>query len=185
MLLRVADGETIAEAERRAIVLLAAAPDLTVTWTRYGGGERGPSVHVHREHTDAFYILTGEVTFEVGPGAEELRAPAGTFVAVPPNVVHTFVIRSSEPAAWLNMHAPDKGFAAYLRASRDGRTAPWDSFDPPADGGRPIADVVVSPPGEGARCALPELHVAEGDGADGDGLRYELANGRTLTLRPS
>jgi quercetin dioxygenase-like cupin family protein len=185
MLLRLADGETIADAERRAIVLLAAAPELTVTWTRYGAGERGPSVHVHREHVDAFYVLTGEITFEVGPGAEQVRAPVGTFVAVPPNVVHTFVNQSRASATWLNFHAPDKGFAAYLRASREGVVSPWDSFDPPADGGRPVTEVVVSEPGEGTKCALPELHVAERPGSGGDGLRYELSNGRTLTVRPS
>ena len=184
MLMRLTDGETIADAEHRAVVILAAAPELTVTWSRYGAGEHGPTVHVHREHTDAFYVLTGAVTFEVGPAAEQVRAPAGTFVAVPPNVVHTFVNLSDAPTTYLNMHAPDKGFAAYLRASRDGRTAPWDSFDPPADGGRAIADVLVSGPGEGTLCALGELHVAESSGPDGDGLLYELPNGRTLTVRP-
>jgi len=137
------DGETIADTDRRAVVLLAASPELTVTWSRYAGGERGPDLHVHREHVDAFYVLTGEITFEVGPGADRVRAPAGTYVAVPPNVVHTFVNASRAEATWLNYHAPDRGFAAYLRAARDGRDAAWDSFDPPADGGRSPADVVI------------------------------------------
>jgi mannose-6-phosphate isomerase-like protein (cupin superfamily) len=183
MLMRLTDGETIADAEHRAVVILAAAAELTVTWSRYGAGEHGPTAHVHREHTDAFYVLTGEVTFEVGPDAEQVSAAAGTFVAVPPNVVHAFVNRSDAPATYLNMHAPDTGFAAYLRAAREGRQEPWDSFDPPADGGRAIADVVVSPPGEGVRYRTAELHVAEGE--PGDGLRYELPNGRTLTVRAS
>ena len=183
MLLLLADGETIADAEHRAVVLLAAAPELTVTWSRYGAGERGPAVHVHREHTDAFYVLTGELTFEVGLRADRVRAPAGTFAAVPPNVVHTFVNLSDAPATWLNMHAPDKGFAAYLRAARHGRESPWDSFDPPADGGRSIADVIVSEPGEGVKCATAELHVAEHAGAGGEGLHYELPSGRLLTMR--
>jgi len=143
MLSPFADGETIADAERRAVVLVSSSDALTVTWSRYGAGERGPDLHVHREHTDAFYVLTGELTFEVGPSAQRVRAPAGTSVAVPPNVVHTFVNASGAEATWLNFHAPDKGFAAYLRASRDGIDAAWDSFDPPADGGRPAADVVV------------------------------------------
>jgi quercetin dioxygenase-like cupin family protein len=140
------DGETIAAAERRAVVLLSASDELTVTWSLYGPGERGPSVHVHREHTDSFYVLTGELTFELGPDAERVRAPAGSWVTVPPNVVHTFVNASDADATWLNFHAPDKGFAAYLRAARDGAQEPWDSFDPPADGGRPIAEVVVRAP---------------------------------------
>jgi quercetin dioxygenase-like cupin family protein len=186
MLLRRADGEMIADAERRALVLLAERPAVTVTWSRYAAGERGPDLHVHREHTDAFYVLEGEVTFEVGPKAQRVRAPAGTFLAVPPNVVHTFVNESSADATWLNLHAPDKGFAAYLRALRDGTDAAYDQFDPPADGGRPAAEVVVSGPGEGLKCALPELFVAELDGPEQqEDLVYELGGGRVLTVRPS
>jgi quercetin dioxygenase-like cupin family protein len=190
MLLRLADGETIADEKRRAIVLLVARPDITVTWTRYGARERGPDLHVHREHTDAFYILEGEVTFEVGPRPQRVRAPAGAFVAVPANVVHSFANRSRAEASWLNIHAPDKGFAAYLR---DGGA--WDSFDPPADGGRPADEAIVSASGDekplGGRaafvkCALPELWVAEVDPIEPhrrDDLLYELADGRLLAMR--
>jgi hypothetical protein len=60
--------------------------------------------------------------------------------------VHTFVNASDAAATWLNFHAPDNGFAAYLRAARNGDQKAWDSFDPPADGGRPAADVVVRQP---------------------------------------
>jgi quercetin dioxygenase-like cupin family protein len=186
MFRRLADGETIADAERRALVLLAERDDVTVTWTRYGAGERGPDPHVHREHTDAFYILDGEVTFEVGPERERLRASAGAFVAVPPNVVHAFVNESGTDASWLNMHAPDTGFATYLRALRDGTGTAFDQFDPPADGGRPAADAIVSGPGEGLKCALSELWVAELGGPApraSDALLYELGDGRVLEIR--
>ena len=67
----------------------------------------------------------------------------GAFVAVPPNIVHTFANDSGAEATWLNFHAPDMGFASYLRAG-----AAWDSFDAPADGGLPAGDVRVSGPGE-------------------------------------
>src|SRR5215218_10653336 len=151
MLLRLADGETIADAERRALVLLAEREEVTVTWTRYGPGERGPNPHVHREHTDAFYVLSGEVTFEIGPDREQIRARAGTFVAVPPNVVHAFLNESAADASWLNMHAPDTGFAAYLRALRDGTDPVFDSFDPPAGGGLPASEAILTGPGDGER----------------------------------
>jgi quercetin dioxygenase-like cupin family protein len=195
MLLRLADGETITDAERRAIVLLIDRPELTITWSRYGPRERGPDLHVHREHTDAFYVLEGELTFEVGPRATRVRAPAGAFVAVPPDVVHTFANRSRADATWINVHAPDMAFAAYLRAARDGRQSAWDSFDPPPDGGRPALDAIVSAPGDGERlgdrsalvkCALPELWVAEVDRSEPhhhDDLLYELADGRMLAIR--
>jgi quercetin dioxygenase-like cupin family protein len=179
MLLRLEDGETITQRERRDVVILADREALTITWSRYAPGERGPDLHVHREHTDAFYVLEGELAFAVGPGAQRIRVPAGGFVAVPPNVVHSFANEGSAESRWLNMHAPDKGFAAYIRAARDGRNATWDSFDPPADGGLPATGVIVSGPGEGERHesgngtmqlkgSLPELSVAEWvlDGSD-------------------
>jgi quercetin dioxygenase-like cupin family protein len=158
------DGETITARERRDVLILAERPAITITWSRYAAGERGPDPHVHREHTDAFYVLAGELVFGVGPGgAERVSMPAGGFVAVPPNVVHTFANESTADARWLNVHAPDKGFAAYLRDARNGLDAAFDSFDPPADGGLPAAGVIVTRPGEGERVAvgLPGLSVAE------------------------
>jgi quercetin dioxygenase-like cupin family protein len=166
--LRVGDGETITERERRDVVLLAERRDITITWTRYAGGEAGPDLHVHREHTDAFYVLDGELTFALGPAGDRIRMPAGGFVAVPPNVVHSFLNDGGADARWLNFHAPDTGFAAYLRATRDGVDDAWDSFDPPADGGLPGADAIVTGPGErhgaGAvvvKAVLPGLRVEE------------------------
>jgi quercetin dioxygenase-like cupin family protein len=146
---RLGDGEKVTDEERREIVLLVAEPELAVTWSRYAAGERGPDRHVHRGHTDAFYVLEGELSFTVGPGGETVRAAARSYVAVPPNVVHTFTNEGPAEVRWLNFHAADGGFAAYLRARGDGGDLGWDSFDPPADGGRPACDAVVSPAGEG------------------------------------
>lgn len=64
----------------------------------------GPSSHVHADEDDAFYILDGELTFVVE--GEEIAAPAGTFVLVPPGVEHTFVNRTETPVRILNIHAP-------------------------------------------------------------------------------
>lgn len=125
--------------QRREVVILLAGPALTVTWSRYAGGEQGPGLHVHREHTDAFSVLEGELTFVVGPGAERVTVGPGGFVAVPPGVVHTFANDSDADASWLNFHAPDMGFAAFLRTG-----SAWDSFDAPADGGLPADTVVVT-----------------------------------------
>ena len=54
VLVRPGEGETITERERREVVLLAAREDISMTWSRYAPGERGPEPHIHREHTDAF-----------------------------------------------------------------------------------------------------------------------------------
>jgi quercetin dioxygenase-like cupin family protein len=167
-LVRVGDGETITARERRHVELLAAGGGLTVTWSRYAPGEPGPDLHVHREHTDAFYVLEGELTIRVGPAAERVTLAAGGFVAVPPGVVHTY--DSELEARWLNFHAPDCGFADYLRALRDGGPSRFDQFDPPADGGAPGATAIVAQRGEGerrdgalVRGAPPGLTVAELD----------------------
>src|SRR5512144_35192 len=100
-MLRVADGETITRRDRREVVILAAHPALTITWSRYAAGERGPDPHVHREHTDAFYVLEGELTFAVGPRADRVVTGPGGFVAVPPGVVHTFANHGPAEARWL------------------------------------------------------------------------------------
>ena len=177
MLLRLEDGETISKRDAREVAILVARPEVTITWSRYAPGERGPSLHVHREHTDAFYVLEGELTFELGPQAEELRAPAGTFVAAPPNVGHGFLNASGAEARWLNIHAPDAGFAAYMRGARDGVKVEFDSFDMPEDGGRPAGDAVVIAPGE--PIALPEMRVVVGGT---DGYRFEAGDGRVVAI---
>jgi len=195
MILRVEDGETISQREARNVVLLAGAPELTVTWSRYSPGEQGPGPHVHHEHTDAFYILEGELTFGIGPQVEPVTVAAGGFVAVPPNVVHSFANESSADARWLNMHAPDCGFGAYMRAARDGFDADFDSFDAPADGGLPATGAIITGPEEGeplasgghVRCVLPELCVIEWASEPapaGLGVchTFELADGRVVTI---
>jgi mannose-6-phosphate isomerase-like protein (cupin superfamily) len=179
------DGETITRRETREVVLLADHPALTVTWSRYGPGEEGPGLHVHREHTDAFYVLEGELTFAVGPAGDPLPVGPGGFVAVPPHVAHGFANAGAAEVRWLNFHAPDTGFATYMRGARDGETVAWDSFDPPADGGRPAGEVVVAQPGE---VALADLAVAVLDTAPdprpGE-FRLVLADGRTLAVTPA
>ena len=40
-------GETITDQPERNVVLLAGHPEVTVTWSRYAPGEKGPDLHVH------------------------------------------------------------------------------------------------------------------------------------------
>jgi mannose-6-phosphate isomerase-like protein (cupin superfamily) len=67
-------------------------------------GRDGPAAHVHEQEDDAFYVLDGEIEFRVDD--EDVPAPAGTFVLVPPGVPHTFANRTSTPVRILNIHAP-------------------------------------------------------------------------------
>jgi quercetin dioxygenase-like cupin family protein len=167
-----ADGEVITDTERRNVILLAERDQLTITRSRYAPGERGPDPHVHREHTDSFYVLQGELAFRLGPNGQETRVPGGGFVAVPPNVSHSFDNASDADARFLNFHTPDGGFAQYMRDLRDGNEATFDSFDPPGGGGLPASEAIVSGPGEGERmvrgsrdarmkCELEHLCLAE------------------------
>jgi quercetin dioxygenase-like cupin family protein len=187
-MLRREAGETITSRETREVLLLADGAEMSITWTRYGAGERGPGLHVHREHIDAFYVLEGELTFHVGPAGDPVRVGPGGFVAVPPDVGHGFANESDADATWLNFHAPDAGFAQYLRDARDGKGGAFDSFDPPPDGGLPGAGVVViQAGGEPLSVALPGLTVTEQDGdppAQSGDWRWELGGGRVLCVSP-
>jgi mannose-6-phosphate isomerase-like protein (cupin superfamily) len=137
--LRLDEGETVTDKPERTIRILADLPELCLTWTRYIAGEEGPGPHIHKEHVDAFYILTGELNFGIGPDVERLHAGPGTFVLAPPEVIHTFRNDGPADATWLNFHAPSKGFASFLRDP----DFVWDSFDAPADGGRPASEAIV------------------------------------------
>jgi quercetin dioxygenase-like cupin family protein len=166
------DGETITARDHREVVLLAGREEFSMTRSRYAPGEPGPEPHVHREHADAFYVLEGELTFALGPEGNRVSVGGGGFVAVPPNLIHSFVNEGSASAHFLNLHAPDAGFAAYMRAARDGTEGSFDSFEPPADGGVPVADAIISGPDQGERLVngnrvalikgvLPQLCFAE------------------------
>src|ERR687884_2209367 len=143
-LLRPGEGETVFDTPRATLRLLVDREELTVTWFRYAPGEKGPDPHIHRRHTDAFYVLEGELELRLGPGAAEtIRATPGTFVAAPPEVVHTFRNAADAEAIFLNFHAPSMGFGDMLRARRDGQEEDAERFDqsePPRDGGRSVAD---------------------------------------------
>jgi quercetin dioxygenase-like cupin family protein len=145
------EGEMITDRENREVALIAVRHDITISRSRYGPGERGPDPHVHREHTDSFFVLDGELTFALGPDGERVVVPAGGFVAVPPNVSHSFGNEGGADARFLNLHSPDGGFAAFMRGARDGADMGFDSFDPPPDGGRPASAAIVVGPDQGDR----------------------------------
>jgi uncharacterized cupin superfamily protein len=145
-------GETIADREGRRVVMLAGREQISIHWYRLAPGEKGPEPHVHHEHVDAFYVLEGELGFRLGPEREPVRLGAGGLVAAPPYFVHTFVNDGDSEVRFLNIHAPDGGFAEYMRARRDGDPdATFDTASPPDDGGLPMSEGVITGPGEEER----------------------------------
>jgi mannose-6-phosphate isomerase-like protein (cupin superfamily) len=137
------EGDVIVDRQERTALIKVAREELTLTWFRYVEGQKGPPPHVHREHSDGFYVIEGRMTFELGHG-EVVHGDPGTLVLVPPNVVHTFRNEGPATGRFLNLHAPSCGFHDYLRARRDGGETDWfDQWEPPADGGRPASDALV------------------------------------------
>lgn len=160
------EGESITARAERDVMILSTTPDLTVTFSRYVTGERGPDLHLHRRHVDAFFILSGVMRFEVGEHGERVvDAPAGTLVVAPPLVGHSFHNAFADEVTWLNIHAPDAGFAEFLRTS-----APFDSEDMPLpDGGRGLPAGLVT-------VVAGEAFTYDGAGfaLDTDGFRVEV-----------
>jgi quercetin dioxygenase-like cupin family protein len=149
-------GEVVGDSPDRRVEILSDHDALHATSSRFGPGRDGADLHVHRRHTDIFYVLDGELTVRLGPEDEAVVVPAGTLARVPPLVVHGFRNGSDAELRYLNFHAPGQGFADYLRAIRDGRTLAYDQEPPPADGGRPATEAVV-----GGSVDLEEIGIAE------------------------
>jgi quercetin dioxygenase-like cupin family protein len=135
--------EPIARRESREIGILAASDDVTIARAQYAAREQVAAPHVHHEHTDAFYVLEGELTFEVGREAKTITVCSGGFVAAPPGVAHSLRNDSDRPVRFLAIHARDGGFAAFMRGVRDGVEVEWDISAAPLDGGLPAAEAVM------------------------------------------
>jgi cupin superfamily acireductone dioxygenase involved in methionine salvage len=118
--------------------------ELTIIEGSSSSREQVASPHVHHEHTDAFYVLEGELTFEIGCDRQTKTVGAGGFVAVPPNVAHAFSHDSDRPARWLTIHARDGGFARFMRGRQAGVKVDWDIAAVPSDGGSPASAAVLS-----------------------------------------
>ena len=64
----------------------------------------GPPPHVHSREEESFYILEGEITFQIGE--ERVVATAGMFANMPVGTPHSFKNESSQPARVLISVAP-------------------------------------------------------------------------------
>lgn len=153
---------------RVPLAILGAHENIVVSEIALGPHGDGPGAHVHHHHSDAFYVLEGELTVRLGDGERPLAA--GGFVRIPPNVVHTVRNASGAPVRMLNIHAPGMGFDDYVRAGIEGdheARARFDQHPPPEDGGRPAEDAAVFEPGEsddaGGAFSLREVTAAPGD----------------------
>jgi mannose-6-phosphate isomerase-like protein (cupin superfamily) len=137
--------EPILRSDSREIDLLVAAESLSLTYASRVAGERVTDPHIH-QHTEAFYVLEGELTFEVGARREIITLGPGGCLAAPPRVAHSFMTSGDRPARWLVIHARDGGFATFMRGVRDGVDVEWDIAPVPPGGGLPADHATVNRP---------------------------------------
>jgi quercetin dioxygenase-like cupin family protein len=76
-------------------------------------GWAGPPPHVHREHEESFYVLSGSIRFV--SGASQTALTAGGFFTAPIGVPHGFANASqTEPARYLVTVSPQR-YVGYFR----------------------------------------------------------------------
>ena len=75
-------------------------------------GFPGPPPHVHERLHDMFYVLEGVLTIRLDDDTIELAQ--GSFVCVPPGVIHTFSNPSETAVRFLNFNTP-AGWENYMR----------------------------------------------------------------------
>src|SRR5438552_6214091 len=90
LLLAPGEGETTTDRPERTLRILCEFEQLIVTWFRYEPGEKGPDPHVHRQHSDAFYVLEGEAAFGRGPAVPQHEGGPATFAAARRTLGPTF-----------------------------------------------------------------------------------------------
>ncbi len=91
----------------------------------------GPMLHVHERDDESFYVLEGEIGFQVGD--ETISASAGDFLILPYGVPHRFWVKS-ERARFLVLSTP-AGLDRFIQATAKPaltRTLPPPPAGPPS-----------------------------------------------------
>ncbi len=91
----------------------------------------GPPPHIHSREEEAFYVLEGEITFQID--GQRLVASAGMFANMPVGSLHSFKNESGEPAKMLISVAPAGLERMFFEVGQplknDGTTAPVPTMD--------------------------------------------------------
>src|SRR3954449_12798483 len=80
-----------------------------------------PFLHLHRSYEEAFYVLEGEVQFQLG--SEEPHAGPGSTILIPAGVPHCFRNVGTRDVRWLVVTAPAEAVTLIEQA---GAVAPGD-----------------------------------------------------------
>ena len=88
-----------------------------------------PPLHVHHREDESFYVLEGELTMRCGD--RTFRAAAGSFVFLPRDVPHTFVVEGDQPARMLTLLTPGGGEGVFIDGGRPAEHAGLPPATPP------------------------------------------------------
>jgi quercetin dioxygenase-like cupin family protein len=86
-------------------------------------GHGGPPFHYHLYQEEYFYVLEGEVVFQVGDIRKKLVA--GESVVGPRGIPHTFSGAGSKPGSMLISFAPAGKMEPFMRAATAPNAPPW------------------------------------------------------------
>ena len=113
------DGERISGEGGLGVTLLADVEQIGLVSVRSEPGNVTPPLHLHRQHAECFFVLDGELGFRLED--REVRATAGQWVYVPPDVVHSFSVLGDTPAHVLDVHVPSCGLGNFVRGLQAAR----------------------------------------------------------------
>ena len=85
----------------------------------------GPPPHIHSREDESFFVLEGEIEFQVGD--KKITARPGTFIQGPRGIPHSFKNNTQLPARMLGFVTP-AGFENFFKEF----ARPVASFDSPA-----------------------------------------------------
>ena len=77
----------------------------------------GPPPHIHRKEDETFYILEGEITFQIG-GERRVAGP-GTFVHMPIGNLHAFKNETDQPVKMLVSFVPAGLEGMFFQVGKD------------------------------------------------------------------
>ena len=109
----------------------------------------GPPPHLHRREDETFYVLEGEITFQVGD--ERIVAKPGTFINMPIGNPHAFKNETDKTAKMLISYAP-AGLEAYFFEVGQ----PFEGELPPKPTQEEIDTLLEAAPRYGIEFVLPE-----------------------------
>jgi len=120
------------------VLLRSEDSDGHVAIVQLSGGGR-PPLH-HHDFDEAFFVLEGQLTFQLGD--DVFTRGAGELAFAPRGVAHTYANLSGAPARALLVITP-AGFERYF----DRIAARISGTEPPSEAAKPIPEVVtVGPP---------------------------------------